>query len=147
MTIRFTLTLAVEGAAADGVTSTHVISTAIERGLLTAEALGLTLAEGKAILAGLQTVVVAEQVAAHASAARTCQACGMNRSIKGHSPLTCRTVFGTLPLTAIRLRRCRCGADHAAGDRASFSPLADLLPGRTTPELLYLETRWGALVS
>ena len=67
--------------------------------------------------------------------------------IKGHSPLICRTIFGTLPLTAIRLRRCRCGADHAAGDRASFSPLADLLPGRTTPELLYLETRWGALVS
>ena len=61
--------------------------------------------------------------------------------------LTCCTLFGRLPLTATRLRRCRCGADRVSDDRASFSPLADLLPGRTTPELLYLETRWGALIS
>ena len=147
MTIRFTLTLAVEGAAADGITSTHVISTAIERGSVTAEAVGLTLAEGKAILAELQAALVSEQVAVHEAVARRCLACGTNRGIKDHHPLTCRTIFGTLPLTATRLRRCQCGADHAAGDRASFSPLADLLPGRTTPELLYLKTRWGALVS
>ena len=147
MTIRFTLTLAVEGAAVDSSATTRAISAAIERGSLTAETLGLTLAEGKAILAELQAAVVAEQVAAHEIAARRCLACGMDRGIKGHRPVTCRTAFGSLPLTALRLRRCRCGADHAAGDRASFSPLADLLPERTTPELLYLETRWGALVS
>ena len=147
MTIRFTLTLAVEGAAADGITGTHVISTAIERGSVTAEAVGLTLVEGKAILAELQAAVVAKQVGAHEAAARRCMAYGTNRGIKDHHPLTCRTVFGTLPLSAMRLRRCRCGADRVAGDRASFSPLADLLPARTTPELLYLKTRWGALVS
>ena len=147
MTIRFSLTLAVEGAAAASGATTHTLSAVVERGSLTAEALGLTLAEGKAILAELQAAVVSEQVAAHEAAARCCTACGMARGIKGHHPLTCRTIFGTLPLTATRLRRCRCGADPAAGDRASFSPLADLLPGRTTPELLYLETRWGALVS
>lgn len=147
MTIRFTLTLAVEGAAADDVAGTHVIKAVIERGSMTAEALGLTLVEGKAILAELQAVIVSMQVAAHEAAARTCRACGTDRGIKGHHPITCCTVFGTLPLKAMRLRRCRCGADPAAGDRASFSPLAELLPERTTPELLYLETRWGALVS
>ena len=147
MTIRFTLTLTVEGAATASGATTHAVGATIERGELTAEALGLTLAEGKAILAELQAAVVAEQAMAHEAAARRCAACGTARGIKDHYPLTCRTAFGTLPLTAMRLRRCRCGADHAAGDRASFSPLADLLPGRTTPELLYLETRWGALVS
>ena len=98
-------------------------------------------------MAELQAAVVAEQVAAHEAAARRCLACGTARGIKGRHPLTCRTAFVTLPLTAMRLRRCRCGADPSAGDRASFSPLADSLPGRTTPELLCLETRWGALVS
>jgi hypothetical protein len=29
----------------------------------------------------------------------------------------------------------------------SFSPLAMLLPERTTPDLLYLETKWAALMS
>ena len=127
MTIRFTLTLAVEGAAADVRSTTRAISAAVERGSLTAETFGLTMAEGKAILAELQAAVVAEQVAAYEIAARRCLACGTDRGIKGHHPLTCRTAFGTLPLTATRLRRCRCNADCVADDRASFSPLADLL--------------------
>jgi hypothetical protein len=32
-------------------------------------------------------------------------------------------------------------------DTLSFSPLAALLPEHTTPELLYLETKWAALTS
>ena len=58
MTIQFTLTLAVEGLAADGRSTNRAITAAIERGSLTAETLGLTLAEGKAILAELQAAVV-----------------------------------------------------------------------------------------
>jgi hypothetical protein len=50
--------------------------------------------------------------------------------------LTCRTIFGTRPLAALRLHRRRCCGDSAAGERASFSPVADLLPERTTPEML-----------
>ena len=63
MTIWFTLTLAVEGAATAGGASTRTIGGAVERNELAAEALGLTLAEGKAILAELQAAVVSEQVA------------------------------------------------------------------------------------
>lgn len=70
MTIRFTLTLTVENGAAGGRAATCAISAAIERTSLTAETLGLTLAEGKAILAELQAAVVTEQVAAHEKAAR-----------------------------------------------------------------------------
>ena len=32
-------------------------------------------------------------------------------------------------------------------ETTTFSPLATLLPERTTPELLFLETKWAALVS
>src|SRR5271169_6486452 len=83
----------------------------------------------------------------HEREERCCGSCGAARHVKGHRPLTCRTVFGSVQVEALRLRRCGCGEDSVAGDRASFSPVADLLPERTTPELLYLETRWGSLVS
>jgi len=35
----------------------------------------------------------------------------------------------------------------ARHDTQSFSPLAVLLPEKTTPELLYLETKWASLAS
>jgi hypothetical protein len=54
-----------------------------------------------------------------------------------------RTVFGTLPVDSPRLSHCPCPA-HAT---TSFSPLAVLLPERTTPDLLSLETKWAALMS
>ena len=38
---------------------------------------------------------------------------------------------------------CRCELNP----RASFSPLAERLPERTSPELTYLETKFAALVS
>ncbi len=144
MTMRFTLTLAVQS---DGGTAARSIVADVERGTLAPETLGLTLAEAKAILGKLQAAIVADQVAAHETTARRCMGCGAARSVRGHRPLTCRTAFGTVQLEAARLRRCGCGSDVVAGGRASFSPLADLLPERTAPELLYLETRWGSLVS
>jgi hypothetical protein len=54
-----------------------------------------------------------------------------------------RTPFGKLTLDSPRLYRCGCESDA----RASFSPVAELLPERTSPELVYLETKFAALVS
>ena len=115
MTIRFTLTLTVEGAATATGATTHAVGATIERDELTAEALGLTLAEGKAILAELQAVVVAEQATAHEAAARRCAVCGTARGIKDHYPLTCRTTFGTLPL---RFRPNGCAGTCMPSPRA-----------------------------
>ena len=143
--MRFTITLAREGGTGTAVTRT--LNLAIGRDTLAPEAFGLTLAEAKAIMTELQDAVVADQIAAHEQDARCCPACGTVRGVKGRRPLTCRTVFGTVHAKAVRLRRCTCGNDPVAANRASFSPLADLLPERTTPELLYLEARWGSLVS
>jgi hypothetical protein len=41
------------------------------------------------------------------------------------------------------LYRCQCESD----ERTSFSPLAELLQERSSPELVYLETKFAALVS
>lgn len=143
--MRFTITLARDDTT--GATVTRTLDAAIERDTLAPETFGLTLAEAKAIMTELQDAVVTDQIAAHEKEARCCPGCGAARGVRGQRPLTCRTVFGTVHAKAVRLRRCPCGQDRVAGARASFSPLADLLPERTTPELLYLETRWGSLVS
>jgi hypothetical protein len=46
----------------------------------------------------------------------------------------------------LRLYRCVCQSDPS--DAAStFSPLGALLPEPVTPELLFLEPKWAALVS
>jgi hypothetical protein len=48
-----------------------------------------------------------------------------------------------MPVESPRFTHCPCQAHETE----SFSPLAELLPERTTPELLYLETKWASLSS
>jgi hypothetical protein len=54
-----------------------------------------------------------------------------------------RTLFGTLHLRSLRWYHCSC-QPHST---RTFSPLAAALPQRTTPELLYLESRFAGLIS
>ncbi|TGD95207.1 ISKra4 family transposase [Methylobacterium nonmethylotrophicum] len=112
---------------------------------LAPETLGLTLAEAHALLRDVQARLVAAQVERWQAAHRACPACGTVRGLKERRPLAMRTAFGEQVVQAERLRRCPCGGDEGAG--ATVTPLAALLPERTTPELLYLETRWASLVS
>ena len=74
---------------------------------------------------------------------RHCPDCGKLRHSKGSHHTVFRTVFGTIPVESPRFTHCPCQAH----DTESFSPLAVLLPEHTTPELLYLETKWAALAS
>ena len=57
--------------------------------------------------------------------------------------ITFRILFGDVPLDSPRLRRCRC----SHGEPATFSPLTELLTEHTSPELLYLQTKWSSLIS
>lgn len=116
---------------------------ALEREGLTEETLGLSLAEGKAILAGVQESMVAQQAASYTTAQQTCPACGAPRQCKGHHQIVVRSLFGTLRLDSPRLRRCACQPADSPG---SSSPLAERLVERTTPERCYLEARWAALL-
>jgi hypothetical protein len=126
----------------DGQELTHEIA-CVERQDLTPVTLGLSLAEGKAVLQALQEVVVEWQMHAYLRQQRACSQCGQMRRRKGLHHTVFRTVFGVLSVESPRLYHCPCQAPEAT----TFSPLATLLPERTTPELLFLETKWAALVS
>jgi len=115
----------------------------LDRGTLRPETLGLTLAEARSILAGIEQTVVEQQAAEFMAQQRTCSHCGHERSCKGRHHIVFRTPFGKLRLESPRLYHCQCESD----ERTSFSPLAELLQERSSPELVYLETKFAALVS
>ena len=115
----------------------------LQRMELKMETLGLTLAEGKAILSAIQRVIVEQQTAHCVAAHRHCSDCGQQRHRKGHHDLPLRTVFGKVTIPSPRFVHCDCQPHETK----SFSPLAQVLPERTTPELLFLETKWASLMS
>ena len=53
-----------------------------------------------------------------------------------------RTLFGKLRLPSPRWRHCDC----TPARQKTFSPLTTILHERTTPELLYLESKFAALI-
>jgi hypothetical protein len=126
----------------DGTEETRETGT-VERKELKPETLGLTLAEGKAILKDIQRIVVQQQITTGLAACGQCPDCGRSRRRKGHHELSLRTVFGQLKVRSPRLYHCTCGPHGSS----TFSPLAELLPDHTTPERLFLETKWASLMS
>jgi hypothetical protein len=126
----------------EGQTETQDIA-CVEREDVTPTTLGLTLAEGKAMLKALQAVVVEQQLTAYLETQRPCGYCGRLQRSKGYHTTQVRTVFGTISVQSPRLYRCPCQPHPTE----TFSPLAALLPEHLTPELLFLETKWAALVS
>ncbi len=82
---------------------------------------GLQLAEAKDLLAAVQDTLVSHQV----------------------RPLVMRTLFGRLRLDSPRWWHCGCQPQT----NRTFSPLAAILPERTTPELSYLQARFAGLVA
>jgi hypothetical protein len=137
--MKLTVQLVIEPGAGSTVV-TEVASLAREA--LTEATLGLTLAESKTILAGVQECMVAQQAASYSTAQQTCPACGAPRRCKGHHQIVVRSLFGTLRLNSPRFRRCACQPVESP----SSSPLAECLAERTTPERRYLEAKWAALL-
>jgi len=109
----------------------------------TPETTGLTLAESKEVLHDLQRMIVDHQVAGYLDAQRACPTCGKHRQIKAHGTVPFRTLFGIVSVPNPRWQHCDCQPHEAK----TFRPLATLVPERTSPELLYLETKWAALMS
>ena len=115
----------------------------LERGALRAETLGLGLEEAKDLLAQVQDVMVAEQVRRCLVQRVGCPDCGKARRHKDARTITVHTLFGVLRLRSPRWHHCAC-RPHAT---KTFSPLAEVLPERASPELLYLEAKFAGLVS
>lgn len=129
------------------------------------ETVGLTLAESKQVLHQLQQAVVERQVEAYLDQQRPCPHCGKKRRLKQSDPALFRTLFGLIRVSNPRWRQCSCHCRPCHTSRPSqqpqttnsdtaephttttFRPLAALLPERTSPELLYLETKWASLAS
>ena len=109
---------------------------------ITMETLGLTLAEGKALVATVQTYVVAQQAAAYLEQQRPCSSCGKPHLSKEPRRSTVQTVFGPVAVPNPRWHRCAC---QTAGPQ-TFRPTTQWLTGHTSPELLYLETKWASLI-
>jgi hypothetical protein len=116
----------------------------LERGPLQPEGLGLTLAEARDLLRGVQETMTAGQVAEFVARQERCPSCGQVRPRKGRHEIVYRTPFGKLRLDSPRLYACPC---QEAAPRASTSPLAERLPERTAPELAYLEAKFASLMS
>jgi len=106
------------------------------------EDLGLSIAEGKTLLASVQRQVVDTQVASWVERHRCCEACGAHRRSKGSYPFIFMTLYGDVRLSSPRLHRCPC---QSTDGPATISPVAALLPDHVAPERLYLEARWASL--
>jgi hypothetical protein len=127
----------------DGTAVTAEEIAAFEKATARPEDVGLSLADGKALLAAVQDRIVQAQAAAWTARHRCCEACGGRRRSKGSYPVLFRTLYGDVQLASPRLHRCGC--QDGVGP-ATISPLRELLPGHVAPERLYLEARWASLV-
>ena len=114
----------------------------IERDNLAMETLGLSLVESKSLLQGVQEFVVAEQVADDLERRRPCPDCCKRHTSKGQGSIEVKTVFGTVEVPNPRWHRCSC---QSIGP-STFRPTIRWLSGQTSPELLYLETKWASLI-
>lgn len=112
------------------------------------EDLGLTLAESKHVLGQLQQQIVALQTSHYVEQHHKCPCCGKAYRKKGSYPITYRTLFGDIKLTSPRFYYCACASSPTEQYIAkTFSPLHNLLVEHMAPERLYLESKWGALLS
>ena len=117
----------------------------LERHSLRPENLGLTLSEAKELLQEVQKAMVTHQTTRYLTQQISCPECGRMRSHKGRHQIVLRTLFGKLRLDSPRLYHCGCCSSKE--EHRSFSPLAELLPERTAPELAYLENKFAAMIS
>lgn len=116
----------------------------LHREELIPETLGITLKEGKDLLKNLQRTMVASQAEEYIEQHKFCRKCGKELSLKdGNKKITYRTPFGKLKIDSPRLYTCTCDSSK----RKSFSPIAEQLPERNSPELLYLHSKWSSLMS
>ena len=95
------------------------------------ETLGLTLSEGKAMLAGVQDVVVAHQIQEHLARYRVCPHCQCRYTTKDSCATLVGTVFGHVEVPNPRWNRCPC---QTSGPD-TFRPIRTWLNEQTRPEM------------
>ena len=129
--------------ASSAATEASMIVAVVERQDRSVAGLGLTLAEGRALLAEVQSVLVSHQAAGWMADQLACCRCGSVLAHKDTRSIVMRTVFGKVEIPSPRLWTCSCGAKKGE-PRRSVSPLCKAVPQRVTPELEYLQAKWAA---
>jgi hypothetical protein len=104
--------------------------------------IGISLDEAKAITGGVQRAMVETQAREVIDRGSTCPECGARLRRNGTHRISYRTPFGRLDLDSPRFFCCRCQTN----ERRSFSPLALWFGSHTSPELMYLEAQFAALL-
>ena len=105
--------------------------------------LGLTLAEGRSLLAKVQAELISKQVQWWLSGQTRCQKCGAALSHKDSRSTVLRTAYGKVTVKSPRLWSCACQETAQTPQRVVHS-LSKALIRRVTPELEYIEAKWAA---
>lgn len=105
--------------------------------------IGLSVSESKRLLNTVQQSMVQQQAAEYTRQHIQCPHCLAARRIKGQQKIQYRTLFGVIPVSGLRVYRCRC-EDSAT---RTVSLLSDWAGDHTHPALKYIETRWASLIS
>ena len=85
--------------------------------------LGLTLDDGKTLLAGVQRHVVQARVAEYSELRRHCSHCRGLRPLKDTRTRRLSSLFGTVEVPAPRFKPCRC----AVAARSTLCPASELM--------------------
>src|SRR6478609_6636925 len=101
--------------------------------------LGLSLAESKQLLAGIQREIVAAQARVHAVHRPECRSCGASCRVKDYRQHAIATLFGQVAVRLPRFRCAGCGAAEAGVGWPSHV--------RSTPELDRLRAQLSALMT
>src|SRR6202165_2844411 len=109
----------------------------IERRELAMETLGVNLTEGKALLAGVQDFVVAQQAREELEQRRACPHCRRRYTTKDSGSTPVSTVFGRVEVLNPRWNRCGCQTEGPQ----TFRPMRSWLNGQTSPEM-----KWASLI-
>jgi hypothetical protein len=141
--MRLIIEARLESDQASSAAESATIVAVVERQDRSVASLGLTLAEGRALLGEVQSVLVSHQGADWMADQLTCCRCGSALAHKDTRSIVMRTVFGKVEIASPRLWTCNCGAKQGE-PRRSVSPLTKALPQRVTPELEYLQAKWAA---
>ncbi|WP_246763607.1 ISKra4 family transposase [Rhizobium sp. 007] len=105
--------------------------------------IGLSIDDGKTIMAALQSAVVSHEAETYSLFRRVCPDCHTLRSVKDYTTRKVRTVFGAVKVRNPRWMLCeKC----YPGMVAAFAPLKEICPDRATPELMELTARLGSMM-
>jgi hypothetical protein len=112
-------------------------------GRLSKGEIGLTIADGKSIMALLQQLVIKQQCEAYVLTSRYCADCQTFRRVKDYGKRKIRTVYGRVEVSNPRIMNCRRCVPYFCDASAV---LRDICPDQATPELMELSARLGSLM-